>query len=115
MIRTRYLTAAVFLGALLVTPAHAGLVGLYRFEDASNPGKDSSAMGNNLTAFGGSSISPTGKYGQGLMLNGADGVLAISDGMGGIDDDSLPNGFPLNNSSYTLAAWETASVLVNDM
>jgi hypothetical protein len=35
--------------------------------------------------------------------------------MGGIDDDSLPNGFPINHASYTLAAWETASVLVNDM
>jgi hypothetical protein len=115
MIRARFLTAAAFLSAMLATPSRADLVGLYRFEDSSNPGKDSSAMGNNLTAFGGLSIDPNGKHGQGLALNGADGVLAISDGMGGIDDDSLPNGFPINHASYTLAAWETASVPVNDM
>ena len=106
---------ALLLRGLLATSAHADLVGLYRFEDASNPGKDSSTAGNNLTAFGGASIDPNGKYGQGLALNGADGVLAISDGMGGIDDDSLPTGFPINHTSYTLAAWVNTTVLVNDM
>ena len=115
MTRTHLHAAAALLLALLVTPGRADLVGLYRFEDANNLGKDSSGKGNDLTAFGGSSSDPSGKHGQGLALNGADGVLAISDGMGGIDDDSLPNGFPLNHASYTLAAWETTTVLRNDM
>jgi hypothetical protein len=109
------LAAVVLLCGPLGTPVYADLVGLYRFEDATNPGKDSSTMGNDLAAFGGWAIDPNGKYGQGLALNGADAVLAISDGMGGIDDDSLPNGFPINHASYTLAAWETATVPVNDM
>jgi hypothetical protein len=110
----RFLALALLLGAVLGTPVRGDLVGLYRFEDSNNPGKDSSPAGNDLTAFGGWAIDPNGQYGQGLSFNGQDAVLAISDGMGGIDDDALPNGFPLNHSSYTLAAWVNTALLVND-
>ncbi len=80
------LAGALLLGVVLVTPIRADLLGLYRFEDAANPGKDSSPAGNNLSAFGGWAIDPNGKYGQGLLLNGIDSVLGIDDGTGNIDD-----------------------------
>src|SRR5439155_14662300 len=64
----RWLAVALLLGAVLDTPARADLVGLYRFEDANNPGKDSSPAGNNLSAFGGWAMDPNGRYGQGLAL-----------------------------------------------
>lgn len=108
------LASALLLGAALPTPVCADLVGLYRFEDSTNPGKDSSPAGNHLTAFGGWAIDPKGQIGQGLALNGTDAVVGIDDGFGNPDDDLLPNGFPLNHSSYTLAAWVNTSVLVND-
>src|SRR5207248_885123 len=108
------LAVALLLGAVLGTPVRADLVGLYRFEDANNPGKDSSPAGNGLSAFGGWAMDPNGRFGQGLALDGVDAVLAIDDGTGAIDDDALPNGFPLNHNSYTLAAWVNTSVLVND-
>src|SRR5947209_6877332 len=108
------LAAALLLGAGLGAPVRADLVGLYRFEDPNNPGKDSSPAGNDLTAFGGWSIDPNGRYGQGISFNGFDGVLGIDDGTGFPDDDALPNGFPLNHSSYTLAAWINTTVLVNE-
>src|SRR6266571_3766218 len=69
----RGLAVALLLGAVLETPVRADLVGLYRFEDVTNPGKDSSPAGNDLTAFGGWSIDPSGRYGQGIALNGFDG------------------------------------------
>lgn len=113
MTRTRLRAAAAFLLAVLVTPARADLVGLYRFEDASNLGKDSSTKSNDLMPFGGASVDPNGKYGQGLALDGLNGVLGLPDGYGGIDDNRLPNGFPFDKSAYTLAAWVNSSVLVN--
>jgi hypothetical protein len=108
------LAVALLLGAGLGTPARADLVGLYRFEDSTKPGKDSSPAGNHLTAFGGWAIDPNGQHGQGLSFNGLDAVLGIDDGTGNPDDDALPNGFPLNHSSYTLAAWINTSVFVNE-
>ncbi|HLJ92679.1 MAG TPA: LamG domain-containing protein [Gemmataceae bacterium] len=99
---------------LLGPAARADLVGLYRFEDATNPGADSSPAGNNLTAFGGWGIDPNGKFGQGLSFNGFDAVLGIDDGTGVPDDNRLPNGYPFDHSSYTLAAWVNTSSLVND-
>jgi hypothetical protein len=107
------LVATLLLGGALATPVQAQLVGLYRFQDAVDPGIDSSLMGNDLTAFGGWSFDPAGRFGQGLALNGTNGVLAVSDGMGGIDDDALPAGFPINGSSYTLAAWVKTTVIAN--
>jgi Concanavalin A-like lectin/glucanases superfamily len=111
---TCWLAVALLLGGTAGMPVRADLVGLYRFEDASNPGKDSSPAGNNLTAFGGWSIDPNGRYGQGLGFNGLDAVLGIDDGTGNPDDDALPAGFPLNHNSYTLAAWVNTTVLVNE-
>jgi hypothetical protein len=108
------LAGALLLGVVLGTPVRADLVGLYRFEDANNPGKDSSLAGNDLTAFGGWAVDPNGQYGQGLAFNGVDAVLGIDDGTGNPDDDALPNGFPLNHNSYTLAAWVNTGLLVND-
>src|SRR5437868_6359273 len=104
---------ALLLGAMTAMPVRADLVGLYRFEDGNNPGKDSSPASNDLTAFGGWAIDPVGQYGQGLSFNGQNAVLAIDDGTGNPDDDALPNGFPLNHSSYTLAAWINTGALVN--
>jgi hypothetical protein len=104
---------ALLLGAALVTPLHADLLGLYQFEDSTNPGLDSSLAGNNLTASGGVSIDPNGKHGHGLAFDGIDGVLAIVDSAGNIDDDSLPNGFPLTHHSYTFAAWVNTTATTN--
>jgi len=109
-----WLAVALLLGGMAGVPVRADLVGLYRLEDASNPGKDSSPAANHLTAFGGWSIDPNGRYGQGIAFNGLDGVLGIDDGTGNPDDDSLPNGFPLNHNSYTLAAWINTTMLVNE-
>jgi hypothetical protein len=67
-----------------------------------------------LAAFGGWASDPNGKYGQGLKFNGIDASLGIDDGTGNPDDDALPTGFPLNHSSYTLAAWVNTTFVVND-
>src|SRR5260370_32943396 len=89
-----YLVVALLLGAVLGTAARADLVGLYRFENPNNPGKDSSPSGNDLSAFGGWASDPNGQYGQGLAFNGVDAVLAIDDGTGKPEENRLPDGCP---------------------
>ena len=94
-------------GPLTVTAGFAqsqtvSLVALYRFDNTSNLGLDSSSNGNNLTANVGSPASGTGKFGAGgVSLNGS-AALTTSTG-------SVPSGFPTGNTNYSIAAWVKTS------
>jgi hypothetical protein len=96
------LSACILLAALAGAPATAGtLWGLYQFDNPANLGQDSTSHHNDLLTLGNATYTPSGKYGGGLAL--ATGDLSTSDG-------SVPAGFPLGNTNYTLSAWvETSS------
>jgi len=72
------------------------LWGLYQFDNPGNVGLDSTSNHNDLSVFGSAIYTSSGQYGGGLLL--ATGDLSTSSG-------SVPSGFPLGNSNYTLSAW----------
>lgn len=91
--------AALSLGLVmsaLAPAAHAGLVGLYTYDDATNLGKDSSGKGNNLVAGYGSPTGVAGKFGGGMDLNGNADLVSST---------GYVNGLPTGTSSYTIASW----------
>ena len=89
------LLASVFL--VTVTPvAHAGLIGLYTYDNASNLGADSSGNGNNLVTGWTAPTATTGTFGGGINFGGAGALVSASGSL---------NGLPSGNSSYTIASW----------
>lgn len=78
------------------SPLHAPLVSLWRFDDPANLGKDSSALGNDLTRQGDAAYSASGRIGGALSLDGNGDFL---------DSPGFPHGVPTGNTSYTIAAW----------
>jgi hypothetical protein len=94
-LRAAALSVGIVMSALAPN-AHAGLVGLYTYDDASNLGKDSSGKGNNLTAGFGTPTGVAGKFGGGMDLNGNADLVSPT---------GYVNGLPTGNSSYTIASW----------
>ncbi|HRR33422.1 MAG TPA: hypothetical protein P5026_04950 [Kiritimatiellia bacterium] len=75
------------------------LVARYRFEDELNPGKDSSANGYDLTAFGSARVAASGKRGKALDLSGSSiGYLFWADSV-------VPPLLPTGNQTMTVSAW----------
>lgn len=92
----RLFTCAL-LAALGCGPLSASiLLGLYGFDNPANLGADSSGNHNDLLGFGDAAYTGSGKYGGGLSLS--NGYLSTSGG-------SVPGGFPLGNTNYTISAW----------
>jgi hypothetical protein len=90
------LVAAVI--GLAAPAAHADLIALYQYNNASNLGLDSSGKGNNLQVSATGVNAVAGKFGGGVDLNnGQSGMLYSSSG--------TLAGLPLGNSSYTVASW----------
>ena len=86
------------------SPLNTPLVSIWRFEDHTNPGKDWAATGNDLTAQGNAAITGQGRFGNGLALDGAGDFL---------DSAAFPNGIPIGDSDYTIAAWFKPDVTGN--
>lgn len=78
--------------------AHADLIALYQYNNASNLGLDSSGKGNNLQLSAAGVSGVTGKLGGGVDLNNAQGGMLFS-------SSGTLAGLPLGNSSYTVASW----------
>lgn len=93
-------TQVAALAANTATPKNFALVGLYRFEDGSNIGKDSSSYGNNLVAQGNAQSNGTGKFSNGLLLDGTGDFLSVNAGA-----TAAPVGLSIGDSSYAIAAW----------
>jgi autotransporter-associated beta strand protein len=77
----------------------------YKFDNASNLGKDSSPNGNDVTSvFGTATIStataPLNHTASLSLPNNTTNRDFLSTG-----DSNVPTGFPTGNSSYTVAAW----------
>jgi len=73
----------------------SSLAGYYQFDDPTNLGKDSSGRNNDLQVFGtGVTHTAAGRTGGGLLLS-AQGGLTTS-------DHTVPTGFPLGSSPYTI-------------
>jgi hypothetical protein len=83
------------------------LVALYRFEDGTNVGLDSSVRSNQLTAFGDQVTfdADAAVGGAALRLGGSDDYLALADGGGTELNNATPNGVPLNDESYSISLW----------
>jgi hypothetical protein len=98
MSKANFRAAALSLGLLMaaVTPAHAGLIGLYTYDDAGNLGKDSSGKGNDLSAAWGTPTGVAGKFGGGMDLGGNAALVS---------PNGYVNGLPTGSSSYTIASW----------
>lgn len=84
------------------SPLNTPLVSIWRFEDATNLGKDWAATGNHLTAQGNAAQTGQGRYGNGLALDGAGDFL---------DSAVFPKGIPTGSSDYTIAAWFKPDVM----
>ncbi|NDJ14900.1 MAG: hypothetical protein EBY17_27540, partial [Acidobacteriia bacterium] len=82
----------------------SSLAGYYQFDDPTNLGKDSSGRNNDLQVFGtGVTYTAAGRTGGGLLLS-AQGGLTTS-------DHTVPTGFPLGSSPYTISVdFKTTSV-----
>ncbi len=106
---TIFLRVVVAMGLVMsgAAPAWASLVGLYRFDDPNNLGKDSSVLHNDLVVFGnGVSYTSAGRVGGGLSLAGAGGLST--------PDMSVPKQFPLGNMPYTISAWFRTTEIYSD-
>jgi hypothetical protein len=90
------LVAAVI--GLAAPAAHADLIALYQYNNASNLGLDSSGKGNNLLVSAAGVSAAGGKFGGGVDLNNAQGGMLYS-------SSGTLAGLPLGNSSYTVASW----------
>jgi hypothetical protein len=98
------LVAGVLMGAL-APAAHASLIGLYTFDNATNLGLDSSGNGNNLIGSWSAPTAVAGKFGGGVNLNGNSALVSASGTLVGL---------PAGNSSYTIASWINATTAGGD-
>jgi autotransporter-associated beta strand protein len=73
-------------------------VACYRFDDASDPGKDSGAYGYHLAPFGAAAVTSQGKRNGALNLASAYGYLAWTNSV-------FPEMMPTGNQAMTIAAW----------
>ena len=81
---------------LLIAPAaHASLIALYTYDNASNLGQDSSGKGNNLVGLN-TPTSATGLYGGAVNFNGNNDLYSTSGTLSGL---------PTGGSSYTITSW----------
>jgi hypothetical protein len=94
-----FFLAVGVLGWLGASPAQAGLVGYWQFDDSANLGKNTVLPTESLTVAGDAQYTSAGKFGGGLLLDG-NGDYLYFDPL-----TSAPTGIPIGNSSYTIAAW----------
>lgn len=89
-------------------PPPAGLVGLWRFDDAGALGHDTSSQGNDVAPQGDAAYTSAGRYGGAVDLDG-DGDM--------LDRATFPTEVPTGNESYSVAAWfkARASSLAGDV
>lgn len=94
----KFSIALLSCATLLAFPqaANASLIALYKYDNATNLGLDSSGNGNNLISLNTTPVSVAGVYGGGIDFNGRNALATASGTL---------NGVPTGNSSYTISSW----------